>query len=68
MAQRRGLDWVRAQQELLEQAAQARGVKPVSDLPGAGFGGFAEDDPEAHAAHETPDLERTEPITRPESE
>ncbi|HZW28624.1 MAG TPA: hypothetical protein VFF08_09200 [Trueperaceae bacterium] len=34
--------------ELLLAAAAARGVKPVSDLPGSGFGSFAEDDPEVH--------------------
>ena len=31
-----------------EAEAEARGVKPVSDLPGEGFGSFAEDDPEVH--------------------
>ena len=34
--------------ELLLAAAAARGVKPVSDVPGEGFGSFAEDDPELH--------------------
>lgn|GEM_PF-1544267 len=29
-------------------AAEARGVMPVSDVPGEGFGSFAEDDPEVH--------------------
>jgi hypothetical protein len=37
-----------AELKLLEEARIAQGVKPVSDVPGEGFGSFAEDDPEVH--------------------
>ncbi len=57
------IDRIRAFAQLYSAAADARGVAPVDDVPGARMSSFAEDDPAVHESHRRPDHEQAKPQT-----